>query len=217
MSNNNEQLPLPPGPSGPPGSPVTMEQLLVLAQSLGDYTSFNSIQEGVSELKSQQAIMKTNIMSAIEVLRRMNSARPDFGNLERLLNDANTSKQALQAALANILETEAPTKQEIQQAITQLRTVVANMPTETRPANDELMTSFPDLKTSAPLNGGRSFTSKKGGYGWRGERGTEVRTSIRKTRKRSDIAGKAKQKSSRKTRSSPKGKANKKKKRAGRS
>lgn len=214
MSNSNEQMTVPSGPSGPPGDPVTMEQLLALAQSLGDYTSFNSIQQGVSELKSQQAIMKTNIMSAIEVLRLMNQTRPDFRNLETLLNDATTSKQALQEALVNILETETPTKQEIQQAITQLRTVVANMPTETRPANEQLTTSFPDLSSS---RGGSSFTSKKGGYGWRGERGTEVRTSIRKTRKRSDIAGKAKQKSSRKTRSSPKGKANKKKKRAGRS
>ena len=212
MSDNNQQQPV---PSGQPGSPVTMEQLLALARSLGDYASFNSIQQGVSELKSQQAIMKTNIMSAIDVLRRVINARPDFRDLGNLLTEATTSKQALQAALTNILEADQPTKQEIENAIKTLRTVVANMPEG--PSGDELMTSFPDLQTPTPPRGGRSFTSKKGGYGWRGERGTEVRTSIRKTRKRSDIAGKAKQKSSRKTRTSPKGKANKKKKRAGRS
>ena len=186
---------------GQPGERASIQDLIETAQRLGnlgrDDGPFNRVLITAQDVKRHQGIA-LNSLNNISIL--LNNLRGTFDNLNQLrevLQRGLIEQDQFAAQLDGILRG-APGPESINRAIKQLRTLAEQqgIPEETINDNFEMIPERAWREQPLPpppgaVRGGRRpNTKKRGGYGWSGKKGVEVRSSIRTTRRSNVKKGK---------------------------
>lgn len=170
------------------------------------------------EVKQQQMALKTSLESVFAIINRLRQPIQGLDELRQALEQGEVNQYESIRRLDQLLR-ESPTPEEINQLIEQLREIAqqngirpedlgnqfppapgfsqnalpANMPRGGPPANRGNRGNWygADEDEEENQGGGRQPKSKKrGGYGWSGKKGVEVRSSIRTTRRSKAKKGK---------------------------
>lgn len=201
-----------------PEQGASIQQLTAMAQRLGnlgrDDGPFNRVFITAGEVKRQQTALVTSLGGVFAIINRLGQSIQGLGELRQALEQGELNQYESIRRLDLLLRA-APTPEQINELIGQLREIAQQQGIPEEDLNERypmapLFTQevLPENMPQEQLQGGRRPKTKKcGGYGWRGKRGVEVRSSIRTTRRFKAKKGKRSSSDKKKTKRSSSGKS----------
>lgn len=182
---------------------ASIQQLTQMAQRLGnlgrDGGPFNQVFITAGEVKRQQMALARSLRGVFAIINRLGQSLQGLDELRQALEQGEVNQYESIRNLDQLLRT-APNPEQINQLIGQLREIARQngiLPEDIQQqypmAPPFSQQALPENMPLEELEGGRRRkhkSKKRGGYGWSGKKGVEVRSSIRTTRRSKAKKGK---------------------------
>ena len=180
---------------------ASIQQLTEMAERLGnlgrDNGPFNRVLRTAEDVKNHENTIFQALRNISLLVNSSISTNQGLNALQQALEEGEMNQNQFAAQLDGILRS-TPTPEQINDVINDVRTLATQQGVI---PEQEIPNMYPEIQQPlwrdeplgpAPgaVRGGSKRYKKRGGYGWSGKKGVEVRTSIRNTRRSKGKKGK---------------------------